>query len=144
MPDFTKDVMNDIIPFIESNYPVLTDSRYRAVAGFSVGGGQTLNIGLTNTAKFAYVCAYAPYTQTEEFQRNFGTQYSPDADLLNRQLKLFTISVGTDDFLYESVKQNIAFFEGKGLKVKSYIVAGGHTWMNGKQYLATTLQELFK
>lgn len=144
MPDFTKDVMNDIIPFIEANYPVLTDSKHRAVAGFSVGGGQALNLGLTNTGKFAYVCSYAPFTQTEEFQKNFGVNYSPNGDLINKQLKLFTISVGTEDFLYESVKGNIAFFEGKGIKVKSYIVPGGHTWMNCKQYLATTLQEIFK
>jgi enterochelin esterase-like enzyme len=144
MPDFTKDVLNDIIPFVESNYPVLGDNLHRAVAGFSVGGGQTLNIGLTNTDKFAYICSYAPYTQTEEFKMNFGSNYSLNAGNINKQVKLFTISVGTEDFLYQSVKDNIAFFEGKGLKLKSYIVPGGHTWMNCKQYLATTLQEIFK
>ncbi|GGB81566.1 alpha/beta hydrolase [Dyadobacter sediminis] len=143
MADFTKDVVSDIIPFVESNYPVLTDSKHRAIAGFSVGGGQTLNIGLTNTDKFAYICSYAPYTATEEFQKNFSN-YAPDANKINSQLKLFTISVGTDDFLYESVKKNIAMFEDKKIRVKSYIVLGGHTWMNCKQYLATTLQEIFK
>jgi len=142
MPDFTKDVINDIIPFIESNYPVLIDSKNRAVAGFSVGGGQTLNIGLTNTDKFAWICSYAPYTATEEFQKNF-TSWSPDAVKINKQLKLFTISVGTDDFLYESVKKNIAMFEEKKIILKPYIVSGGHTWMNCKLYLATTLQEIF-
>lgn len=143
MPDFTKDVINDIIPFIESNYPVLKNSNGRAVAGFSVGGGQTLNIGFTNTDKFAYICSYAPFTATEEFQKNFSN-WSPDADKINKQLKLFTISVGTEDFLYESVKKNIAMFEDKKIKLKSYIVPGGHTWMNCKQYLSTTLQEIFK
>lgn len=143
MPDFTKDVINDIIPFIESNYPVYTDSKNRAVAGFSVGGGQTLNIGLTNTDKFAYICSYAPYTQTEEFNRNFAN-YSPDAALINKQVKLFTISVGTEDFLYESVKKNIAMFKEKGLNVQPFIVDGGHTWMNCKLYLATTLPQLFR
>lgn len=144
MPDFTKDVLNDVIPFIEANYPVLTDSRNRGIAGFSVGGGQTLNIGLTNTAKFAYVASYAPFTQTEEFGRNFGASYAPNADQINKQLKLFTIHVGTDDFLYESVKNNIAMFTGKGIKLRSDIVSGGHTWMNCKLFLATTLQEFFK
>ena len=38
MADFTKDVINDIIPFVELNYPVQADSHHRAVAGFSVGG----------------------------------------------------------------------------------------------------------
>ena len=142
MPDFTKDVINDIIPFIESNYPVLTDSKNRAVAGFSVGGGQTLNIGVTNTDKFAYICSYAPFTATEEFQKNF-TNWSPDAGKINKQVKLFTISVGTEDFLYESVKKNIAMFEEKKINLKPYIVSGGHTWMNCKLYLATTLQEIF-
>lgn len=143
MPDFTPDVINDVIPFVETNYPVLTDSKNRAIAGFSVGGGQTLNIGLTNTDKFAYVCSYAPYPETEEFRKNFAN-YSPDAAKMNKQLKLFTISVGTDDFLYESVKNNIAMFKSKGLNLEGYIVDGGHTWMNCKLYLAQTLQQLFK
>lgn len=143
MPDFTKDVINDIIPFIEKSYPVLAGSANRAIAGFSVGGGQTLNIGLTNTDKFAYVFAYAPFTATEEFKKNFAN-WSPDAAKLNSQLKLFTISVGTEDFLLQSVKDNIAMFEQKNIKLKTSIVPGGHTWMNCKQYLATSLQQVFK
>jgi enterochelin esterase family protein len=143
MPDFTKDMVNDIIPFVEANYPVIKEGKGRAIAGFSVGGGQTLNIGLTNPDKFAYVCSYAPYTATDEFKKNF-TDWSPNADQMNKQLKLFTISVGTEDFLYEPVKQNIAMFEEKKLKVEPLIVPGGHTWMNCKQYLATTLQGIFK
>ena len=143
MADFTTDVVNDIIPFIEANYPVVKDSKGRAIAGFSVGGGQTLNIGLTNPDKFAYVCSYAPYTATDEFQKNFSN-WSPDASVINKQLKLFTISVGTEDFLYESVKQNIAMFQGKRLKLEPIIVPGGHTWMNCKLFLANSLQQLFR
>jgi len=143
MAEFTRDVVNDVIPFIEANYPVMQDSRHRAVAGFSVGGGQTLNIGLTNTARFGYICAYAPYTATDEFKANF-TNWSPDVGVMNKQLQLFTISVGTDDFLYESVKENIAMFRGKKLNVESLVVAGGHTWMNCRLFLAQSLQQLFR
>lgn len=143
MPDFTKDVINDILPFIESNYPVLTESKNRAIAGFSVGGGQTLNIGLTNTDKFAYICAYAPFTATQEFQTNFSN-WSPDAEKINKQVKLLSISVGTEDFLYETAKKTTAMLQEKMVKVKSYIGPGGHTWMNCREYLATTLQELFQ
>jgi enterochelin esterase-like enzyme len=143
MADFTGDVINDIIPFVEANYPVLADSPHRAIAGFSVGGGQTLNIGLTNADKFAYVCSYAPYAETEEFRKNFAN-YSPDAAKMNNQIKLFTISVGSEDFLYESVKKNAAMFKEKGLNPELYVVDGGHTWMNCKLYLAKTLQQLFK
>jgi citrate lyase synthetase len=59
-------------------------------------------------------------------------------------LKLFTISVGTEDFLYEPVKQNIAMFQKKNLKVEPLIVPGGHTWMNCKaifsNYFARDIQ----
>jgi enterochelin esterase family protein len=135
-------MVNEVIPFIEANYPVLNDIKHRAIAGFSVGGGQTLNIGLTNTDKFAYICSYAPYTATEEFKKNF-TNWSPDASLINSRVKLFTISVGTDDFLYESVKQNIAMFKEKNVNLQSFFVPGGHTWMSCKLYLANTLQQIF-
>jgi len=140
---FTADVMNDIIPYIENNYPVNTDSKNRAVAGFSVGGGQALNIGLMNPDKFAYVCSYAPYTATPEFKKNF-TDWAPDAKVMNKQVKLLSISVGTDDFLYESVKENIAMFKKNNLKLDTLIVPGGHTWMNCKLYLAHSLTQLFK
>lgn len=143
LADFTKDMIDDIIPFVEANYPVITDSEHRAIAGFSVGGGQTLNIGLTHSDKFAYVFSYAPYTATEEFQKNF-TNYSPDAALMNKQLKVFNISVGTEDFLYESVKKDMAMFKEKDLQVDTLIVPGGHTWMNCKLYLNNTLQQIFK
>jgi enterochelin esterase-like enzyme len=140
---FTNDMMDDIIPFVEANYPVVADSKHRAIAGFSVGGGQTLNIGIMHPDKFAYVCSYAPFTATDEFKKNF-TNWNPDAATLNKQLKLFTISVGTEDFLYESVKQNIAMFKEKNLKLEPLIVPGGHTWMNCKLYLTSTLGQVFK
>jgi len=140
---FPKEVVNDVIPFIEGSYPTLTDSQHRAIAGFSVGGGQTLDIGFTNPDKFAYVCAYAPFTDTEEFKGIF-TNWNPDAAQLNKQLKLFTLSVGKSDFLYESVKGNIAMFKAKNIKLDTLIVPGGHTWMNCKLYLANTLPRLFK
>ena len=143
MADFSKEMIQDIIPFIENNYPVLTDSRNRAIAGFSVGGGQTLNIGLMNTSRFSYIFSYAPYTATDEFKQNF-TDWKPDAAMINKQLKLFALYCGTEDFLFESVKKNISYFEEKKINVQSTIVPGGHTWMNCRQYLASTLQQIFK
>ena len=143
MADFTRDVVEEVLPYIEANYPVVADAAHRAVAGFSVGGGQTLNIGLTNTDKFAYVCSYAPWTATEEFRKNFG-DWAPNAEAINENLELFSLSVGTDDFLYESVLQNIADFRAEGIELEANVTDGGHTWMNCKKYLATTLRQIFQ
>jgi len=140
---FGNDMMNNIIPFVESNYPVLTDRNNRAITGFSVGGGATLNIGLMNLDKFAYVCAYAPYTQTQEFKANFDN-WNPDVANYNKQLKLFTIYVGESDQYIPIVNGTIKLLKDKGLNLETMFVPGGHTWMNCKLFLATTLPQLFK
>lgn len=140
---FGNDMMNNIIPFVESNYPVLTDRNNRAITGFSVGGGATLNIGLMNLDKFAYVCAYAPYTQTQEFRANFDN-WNPDVANYNKQLKLFTIYVGESDQYIPIVNSTIKLFKDKAFNLETMFVPGGHTWMNCKLFLTTTLPQLFK
>jgi len=140
---FGNDMMNNIIPFVEANYPVLTDRNNRAITGFSVGGGATLNIGLMNLDKFAYVCAYAPYTQTQEFKSNFGN-WNPDVAAYNKQLKKFSIYVGESDQYIAIVNGTIKLLKDKGLNLEIMFVSGGHTWMNCKLFLATTLPQLFK
>src|SRR6188472_1028907 len=65
---FEKDLLNDLIPFIEKKYPVFTDREHRAIAGLSMGGGQSLNFGFGNLDKFAWIGAFsaAPNTKRPE------------------------------------------------------------------------------
>ena len=65
---FEKDLLNDLIPYIEKHYPVYTDREHRAIAGLSMGGGQSLNFGLGNLDKFAWIGGFssAPNTKTPE------------------------------------------------------------------------------
>ncbi len=57
--NFEKDLLNDIIPFIEANYPAIKDRQSRAIAGFSMDGGQSLNFGLGNLNEFAWVGGFS-------------------------------------------------------------------------------------
>src|SRR6476646_483022 len=92
--NFEKDLLNDLIPFIEKNYPVLKDRDHRAIAGLSMGGGQSLNFGLGNLDKFAWIGAFspAPNTKTPE-------QLVPDPGQARDQIKLLWISCGDADGL---------------------------------------------
>ena len=65
---FEKDLLNDLIPFIEKKYRVYKDREHRAIAGLSMGGGQSLNFGLGNLNKFAWVGGFssAPNTKVPE------------------------------------------------------------------------------
>ena len=63
--DFEKDLLNDLIPYIQKNYPVYTDREHRAIAGLSMGGGQSLNFGLGNLDRFAWIGAFSPAPNTK-------------------------------------------------------------------------------
>src|SRR5213594_2723954 len=57
--DFAQDFLNDILPFVEKHYRVQAERKSRALAGLSMGGGQTLNIGIPNLDKFAYLGVFS-------------------------------------------------------------------------------------
>jgi enterochelin esterase-like enzyme len=66
--NFEKDLLNDLIPYITKNFPVYKDAEHRAIAGLSMGGGQSLNFGLGNLDKFAWIGSFsaAPNTKPPE------------------------------------------------------------------------------
>lgn len=91
---FEKDLLSDIIPFMESHYPVIPDRDHRALAGLSMGGGQSLNIGLSHLEKFAWVGGFSSAPNTSPFD-----QLVPDPDKSASQLRLLYISCGNKDGL---------------------------------------------
>jgi enterochelin esterase family protein len=140
---FIEDLKSDIIPYTEKNYRVFTNREQRAIAGFSRGGSQTLSAGLLNAELFAWVGAMAPAANTAEYEKYFIDK-SPDAQLLNKQLKLFWISCGTEDFLYKRVTEFVDLVKKYNIRHETFFPSGGHTWMNCKLYISTFTPMLFK
>ena len=140
---FEKDLINDLIPYIEKNYRVIANSENRAIGGFSRGGGQTLRTGFGNMDKFAWICCYSAYLTNTELERDFK-EVVENPKLTNQKLKLLWVSVGNEDFLYKQTTEFIDYLKAKNINYKSLISSGGHTWMNTKLYLASTAPLLFK
>lgn len=90
---FEKDLLQDIIPMIEAKYPVIADREHRALAGLSMGGGQTLNIGLANLKTFAWVGAFAPAPNTKA-----AAQLLPNPEDA-KEAKLIWLACGSKDNL---------------------------------------------
>jgi enterochelin esterase family protein len=143
LQEFKKDFLNNLLPFVEQNYRVKKEKDSRAIAGFSGGGGQTLYLGLNNPDLFSWVCGFAPGMLKEEFDRNNAVAFANPART-NQQLKLFWIGVGKEDFLYPVVSDYLKVLDEKKIKHETFISEGGHTWMNCKLFLASSLQQLFK
>ena len=136
---FSRDLINDLMPYVEQNYRTVNNADHRAIGGFSRGGNQALYNGLTNLDKFAYLCSYSSFTSTD-----IPTVYD-NATETNRKIRLFWLGVGTDDFLYGNARDYMQFLDEKGIKtVKEFTNDKfGHTWMNAKYFLAKTLPLLF-
>ena len=139
MDVFGNDLINDLMPYVESHYRTLNDRDHRAIGGFSRGGNQGLSCGLMNLDKFSYLCSYSSFTST-----TLPNVYDNAADT-NSKIHLFWLGVGTDDFLYGTARDYMEFLDKKGIRsVKEYTHDKfGHTWMNAKYFLDKTLRLLF-
>jgi enterochelin esterase-like enzyme len=91
---FDKDLLGDLIPFIQSKYSVKTDRESRALAGLSMGGGQSLNFGLGNLDTFSWVGGFSSAPNTKA-----PAELVPDPERAKKQLKLLYISCGNKDGL---------------------------------------------
>jgi enterochelin esterase-like enzyme len=136
---FEKDLLNDLIPFFEKKYPVLTDKEHRAIAGLSMGGGQSLNFGLGNLDKFAWVAGFssAPNTKRPE-------ELIPDPGEAKKKLKLLWISCGDNDGLITFSKRTHDYLAEKGVPHIYYIEPGVHDFKVWKNGLYMFSQFLFK
>jgi len=143
LQEFKKDFFKNLIPFVEENYRVQKDKNFRAIAGFSGGGGTSLYFGLNNPDLFSWVCGFAPGMLKEEFERNNAVAFEYP-ELTNKRLKLFWIGVGTEDGLYPIISEYLKVLDEKKIKHETFISGGGHTWMNCKLYLSIIAQKLFK
>ncbi len=140
---FSSEMTECIMPFVESSFRTLNDREHRAIAGFSRGGGQSLFTALSNLDKFAWLASYSAYLIPEALDTCFP-QYAQNPALLNDGLKLFWFGVGTSDFLHKNVLDHQAYNDAHGINYEKIFTEGGHTWMNARYYLATTLQRFFK
>jgi len=126
---FGKDLLNDLIPYIEKKFPVYTDREHRAIAGLSMGGGQSLNFGLGNPDKFAWVGGFssAPNTKKPE-------ELVPDPEAAKKQLKLLWISCGDNDGLISFSRRTHEYLVQNHVPHIYYIEPGVHdfkVWKNG-------------
>lgn len=136
---FEKDLLNDLIPFVEKKYKVYRDREHRAIAGLSMGGGQSLNFGLGNLDKFAWVGGFssAPNTKRPE-------QLVPNPEEARTKLKLLWISCGDNDGLMGFSKRTHDYLFSKGVPHIFYLESGGHDFAVWKNDLYMFAQLLFK
>jgi len=134
---FERDLLDDVIPTIESRYSTYTNRENRALAGLSMGGGQSLNFGLGHLDKFAWVGGFSSAPNTKP-----PAELLPDPNAA-KQLKLLWLSCGSKDGLI-SLSQNVhAYLKENNVPHVWHVANHGHDAPEWKQALYYFVQKLF-
>ncbi len=131
---FEKDLLHDVIPTIESRYSVRSDREHRAIAGLSMGGGQSLNFGLAHLDTFAWVGAFSPAPNTKP-----AKDLLPDPAAAQAGLKLLWLSCGKKDGLLRVSQGVRAYLRDNDVPHVWHVDDNGHDpphWRNSLYHFA--------
>ncbi len=134
---FERDLLDDAMPFIAAHYRTRENAADRAIIGLSMGGGQSLNIGLGHPGRFAWVGGMSSSVRERPETLN-------DAAKFNAQLRLLWFACGRDDFLRKANQELDAALKAKGIRHTYVETDGGHAWPVWRRYLAEFAPLVFR
>lgn len=137
---FEQDLLKDLIPYIEKYYPVIADREHRAIAGLSMGGGQSLNFGLGNLDVFAWVGGFSSAPNTKQ-----PADLLPQPETAAGKIKLLWISCGDKDGLLNVSQRTHDYLSQHNVPHIFQVIPNGyHDFKIWKQNLYQFAPLLFK
>jgi enterochelin esterase-like enzyme len=137
---FRDSLLEEVIPAVESAYLVKSDRESRAIAGLSMGGAESLLVGLNALDHFAWIGAFSSGGLGDDFDKAF-----PNLDATaNSQLRLLWIACGTDDRLLDINRKLRDWLKAKGIQKTDIETPGIHSWQVWRRNLATFAPLLFQ
>ncbi|HEX4646560.1 MAG TPA: alpha/beta hydrolase-fold protein, partial [Verrucomicrobiae bacterium] len=122
---FQRDLLEDVMPFAEENYRIKKDREHRAIIGLSMGGGQSLTIGLNHPELFAWVGGMSSAVGDPDTTL---ASLIKDPQASNQNLKLLWFAVGKSDFLLKNNQQLDEWLTKHGIKHEFHETEGNHSW----------------
>lgn len=135
-----RDLIDDVLPLVESSYRAARTADRRAIVGLSMGGGQSLNTGLSRLDLFNWVGGFSSAAPEGDLAGRFPNLKANAGE----QLKLLWIGCGTSDRL---LRRNTVFADwltSQGIEHTYRQTPGSHDWTVWRRYLAEFLPLLFK
>ena len=120
---FTQALLTEVLPRVEAEYRVSKDREERAIVGLSMGGLESLEIGLTHTGQFAWIGGFSSAVHNLNYTQKLASLDAKAADL-----RLLWIACGTEDSLLEANRKMVAFLKTKEMPVTQIETPGMHTW----------------
>ncbi len=143
---FTKDFLQDVIPFVESKFRVYADRDHRAIGGLSLGGAQSLALGLTHLDLFSRIAAFSPAMGAANNPSTGGVDFEAvltESARINEQLKLLWVGCGTEDTLFDSIRDFTQQLSKHKVEHMFRVTGGAHTYAVWQRYLNEVAPQLF-
>jgi enterochelin esterase-like enzyme len=137
---FGAALLGEVLPQVEQAYRVAADRQTRAIAGLSMGGTESLVVGLNHPDRFAWIGAFS----SGGLNTNFVAQFPALDAKANERLRLLWIGCGREDRLIESNRQLCAWLDAKGVRYTWVETAGTHSFRVWRRYLAEFVPLLFQ
>lgn len=141
---FVKEMMTDIIPFVDSHFRTLSTPDRRAMAGLSMGGIQTLNVTLAHLDSFRAVGIFGSGWFPQEDRQWFYDNKQDVVARLNDRLDHFYWGWGHTDFARPGSIEITGYLKSRGVKLITHETPGGHDWRNWRINLYEFAPLLFK
>lgn len=147
---FARDLIDEIMPLVQRTYRVSSQPDQRAIAGFSMGGGQALSIGLSRLDLFHAIGAFSGSISIAGGEFTAGAidaQYGAifDEGVANGALKLVWLACGKDETRLVTSNKTLAdVLTQHGVKNFNTVVPGGHTWHVWRRNLRDMVPLLFQ
>ena len=140
---FARDLVDDVMPLVEHGYKVSRRADDRAIAGLSMGGGQSINLAFARPELFRYVVLMSPAASGRVAE--FYGERLKHPETLNKQFRLLWLGVGKDDTLTGPGDRAFAeAIDKAGLSFVFKQTEGRHEWTVWRQYLNEVAPLLFK
>ncbi len=137
---FGDALLNEVLPQVESEYRVSKDARERAIAGLSMGGAESLTVGLNHLDRFEWIGAFS----SGGLNTNYSDAFPKLAAPANDRLRLLWISCGKDDGLIKANREFVHWLDGRQLHCTWTEVPGAHSWRVWRRNLAAFAPLLFQ
>jgi para-nitrobenzyl esterase len=143
---FTSELLTDVVPFVEKAYRARKEPKSRALAGLSMGGGQTTRVLVARPDAFAYVAIWSAGVRPEAqpaFEKD-AALFLAAPQKVNASLTLLSLRVGEKDFALPGMRNLSELLQKSQIEHTLQVNGGGHTWINWRLYLSELLPLLFR
>jgi enterochelin esterase-like enzyme len=142
---FSDALFQEVMPLVKKQYPISDKREEYAVAGLSMGGSESLLVGLNHAGDFAYVGAFSAGGLGQgNYSPSFPGITAQSAAEINAKLRVLWIACGTEDGLFPANQKFIAWLKEKGLQPTAIQTPGMHAWMVWRDNLTNFAPLLFQ